>query len=855
MDSKKTKTRRKQTKKQARRQLLAAYKILSSIGYIPYSIIVVILEVIVFLISLISSFFTLKSFLKNLYYFATFKPFVIVFEFIKSLVLLIGRATKKVIFTGLKTVNFFSVLAKQSLLGIRGIKFKIRLPKIPAISFPKPRLPSLTAPTLSKRLLIRLSFLLLFAFSLATVFYFYVLKDLPSPHDLQKRDQAVSTKIYDRNGALLYKIYKSQNRSLVGLDNIPLFLQQATIAIEDQDFYHHRGLSWRGIIRAVQRNLSKDTLEGGSTITQQLVKNALLTPERTIQRKIKELVLAIETEILFSKEEILKMYFNEVGYGGTAYGVEEAAQLYFGKHVGDLSQAESAMLAGLPAAPTKFSPFGAHPEMAKIRQEEVLRRMAEDVYITWEEAELIKAEKITLAPQRIDIRAPHFVMYVRDLLVKKYGEKMVEEGGLEVVTSLDLELQTIAQATVSAQIALLQRMQVGNGAALVTNPKTGEILAMVGSKDYFDFEHDGNVNVTLASRQPGSSIKPVNYAYALENGYTAASTILDAPITYRVPGQPPYSPVNYDRIFHGKVTLRTALASSYNVPAVKVLSSYGVSKMIEKGQKMGITTWNEPSRFGLSLTLGGGEVRMVDVAVVFGSLANGGFRVDLSPILKVTDYRGRVLEEFHCHYSDFRDYKHRFEPIKDAQAAQLTTCRYQQVIKPAVAFLLTDTLSDNAARTPAFGPSSYLYIPDRQVAVKTGTTDDKRDNWTIGYTPSRLVAVWVGNNDNSPMHPYLTSGVTGAAPIWRSIIDQILKDTPIEKFASPTGINKVAICTINGLLPCEGCPSEEEYFITGTEPNKHCSAEAIKRFFEDKQTREEAERLGLPLPTSPPAIL
>jgi len=485
-------------------------------------------------------------------------------------------------------------------------------------------------------------------------YYFYqqIIKDLPDPTRLATDTPYLSTKIYDRSGKLLFKFYQNENRSLVGLDQIPLHLQQATIAIEDQDFYQHFGLSMRGIMRAVKVNSSGGHLQGGSTITQQLVKNTLLTPERTLERKIKEALLSVLTEFYFSKNEILAMYFNQVPYGGSAYGVQEASRMYFDKNVEDLTLAQSAYIAGLPAAPTYYSPYGNQPEMAIQRQQEVLRRMVEDGYISPELAQQATQEKLALVPQKSIIHAPHFVMYVKEYLSRKYSPQLVEHGGLEVTTSLDLDLQQLVQQIVTSEVSKLNRLNVGNGAALVTNPSTGEILAMVGSTNYFDTAHDGQVNVTLAHRQPGSSIKPINYAVALENGFTPASIVDDQRVCFQIKGQKPYCPQNYDGSFHGRVTLRKALANSYNIPAVKVLNQVGVSQMIQKGQSMGITTWNNTNRFGLSLTLGGGEVTMLDLATAYGVFANQGNRIDTNPILEIKDSSGRVLET-NCYKSHY----------------------------------------------------------------------------------------------------------------------------------------------------------------------------------------------------------
>lgn len=630
---------------------------------------------------------------------------------------------------------------------------------------------------------------------------FVFFSGLPKPNQLVSREQIVSTKIYDRNGQLLYKIYRNQNRTLLELKEIPLSLIQATIAVEDAEFYSHHGFSPRGIFRAIIRNLRGGKLYGGSTITQQLVKNALLNPQRTWSRKIKEIILALMVEAKFSKDQILQMYLNEVGYGGAAYGIEEAAQLYFGKSARQLNLAESALLAGLPASPTTYSPFGGSPEKTKERQKLVLHRLTQEGFITEQESQKASEEELHFIPQRIDISAPHFVMYVKELLVRKYGERMVEDGGLEVKTSLDLKIQEQTQKIVSEEIEKLKNLRIGNGAALVTTPKTGEILAMVGSHNYFDLEYDGNVNVTIRPRQPGSAIKPVNYSVALENGFTLATIIPDTPITYQVAGQPPYSPKNYDGKFHGNVPLRIALASSYNVPAVKVLSALGVERMVKRGQAMGITTWEELSRFGLSLTLGGGEVKMTDLTVVYGTLANLGNRIDLNPILEVKNYKGKILESYPS-----------------------SAVRQTAVISPSVAYLLTNILADNSARTPAFGPHSWLNIVGHsRVAVKTGTTQNLRDNWTIGYTPDFVVAVWVGNNDNRPMS-YVASGVTGASPIWNKIMSYLLKNLPDREFPRPEDLKEVQICSSTGTLPCNGCPViRNELFLPGTEPKTHCS--------------------------------
>lgn len=612
---------------------------------------------------------------------------------------------------------------------------------------------------------------------------FFWIENLPNPHLLSGRDIAVSSKIYDRNGLLLYEIYADENRTPVPLSKIPDSLLHATIAIEDKDFFRHPGFSPSGIIRAARETVINHRIQGGSTLTQQLIKSALLTPEISLERKIKELLLAMWAERIYSKNQILEMYLNQVPYGGQAWGVEAASRMYFGKSVQDISLAESALLAGLPAAPTEYSPFGLHPEKAVEREREVLRRMVEDGYITYEQAETAKNQKITYAPQANLIKAPHFVMYIRDILEKRYGTRRVGSGGLIVRTSLDYGIQEKTEQIVRTQIDALAGLKVGNGAAVVTNPRTGEILSMIGSRDYFDLDRDGNVNVAVNLRQPGSSIKVVTYSSALENGFTAASILDDSPVAYRIPGSPTYIPVNYDGRYHGPVPFRYALANSYNIPAVKVLARIGLKSMIDKGRAMGIRSWNDESRYGLSLTLGAGEVTMLDMARVYGTLANQGRMVDTHPILEVRDYAGNTLEKM---------------PASPGIQAVTTDA----------AWIMSNILSDNVARTPAFGPNSSLVIPGHTVSVKTGTSNEKRDNWTIGYTPSYVVTVWVGNNDNSPMDPVLTSGITGASPIWHDIMLELLRNKPDEKIEKPSTIVEV---------PCYN--NRIEYFIRGTEPH------------------------------------
>ncbi|MBI2430747.1 MAG: penicillin-binding protein [Candidatus Levybacteria bacterium] len=642
-------------------------------------------------------------------------------------------------------------------------------------------------------------------FILVGIFYFVILKDLPSPTRLNSAELPQSTQIFDRNDTLLFTIYTQRNQTLVPLSDIPVFLQQATIAKEDKDFYKHGAIDIRGIVRALYSTLVQKKLQGGSTITQQLVKNSLLSQERTITRKVKEIILSFATELLYSKNKILELYLNQSPYGGTAWGVEAAAQTYFGKSVKNLDLAESTLLSGLPESPTILSPFGARPELAKQKQEEVLQKMHEQGYIDKKQMEDAIKQPLKFQKVSDNIKAPHFVLYIKELLVKKYGQRGAEQGGLKVKTSLDLALQEFTEASVAAEVSKLKNQKVSNGAALITNPATGEILSMVGSRDYFDSEIDGNVNVTLAYRQPGSAIKPINYAAGLVKGLTAATILVDRPICFPNPGQKEYCPVNYDGKWHGIVQFREALGSSINIPAVKVLKYNGVETMIATASAMGITTFTKPDRYGLSLTLGGGEVTMLQMTSAYGVFANQGYLIPFHPILKVTDREGNVIEEY--------------IPPKSPIFGK-------KVFSPEISFIISQILSDNGARELAFGPNSKLKIGNLTVAVKTGTTNDFRDNWTFGYTPSYVVGVWVGNNDNSPMGN-LVSGVTGAAPIWNIIMSHLLEKNKLSSAwpERPNDIVGKIVCATSGLLPPpEGtpdrCPTRYEYFIKGTEPIK-----------------------------------
>ena len=640
--------------------------------------------------------------------------------------------------------------------------------------------------------------------SLLIFFVLWVFWGIPLPTNLSSNQVPVSTKLFDRNGQLIYEIYTDERRTPVSLNELPEYVKEATIAIEDKDFYNHYGISISGITRAAFNTVFKKKLQGGSTLTQQLIKNALLSPERTIRRKVREFALTIVAETIYSKDQILELYLNQIPYGGTAYGIGAASELYFNKNAKDLTLAEAALLAGLPASPSRFSPFGARPELAKGRQEVVLSRMVEDGYIQKEEAEKAIEENLGFAEPE-QLKAPHFALWVKQQLAEKYGESTVEKGGLRVTTTLDLALQEHAESAVASEVEELSGNNVGNGAALVTRPSSGEILAMVGSKNYFAEDEDGKVNIIFANRQPGSSIKPINYALALRDKKIALSTPLaDVPTCFSVFGQPGYCPRNYDFNYHGAVQARFALGNSYNIPAVRVLALNGIENFIEFANQMGISTFTEPENYGLSLTLGGGEVTPFDMAQAFGVFANEGIKAPLISILKVEDWKGKVLEE-----------------------VDINEIEGDRILTPDVTFLISHTLHDNNARSAAFGAGSFLNVREHsEVSVKTGTTNDLRDNWTIGYTAHALVVTWVGNNDNAPMSRAV-SGVSGASPIWNSIMKEVLdkaedgfyneKDEGHAWPRQPDGIIGANVCNTTGNRPGDennpDCPIRFEYFL------------------------------------------
>jgi len=628
-------------------------------------------------------------------------------------------------------------------------------------------------------------FLVILLVSGGWFFYEKIWKGLPDVN-LIYNPPKLSTIITDRNGEVLYKFYQDENRTWVTLDKIPNDLKEATIAIEDKDFYRHHGLSVRGLINALIYNFKKDGGDkprGGSTITQQLVKNVFLTDEKTLSRKIKEAILTLMIEKKITKDEILERYLNQVSYGGEAYGVAEASWKYFGKQVSELNTIEAAYLAGLPAAPSSYSPYGNSPNLGLLRAKHVIEEMVSNGYLTSFEAEKWLNQKINIKNNNKEIKAPHFVFMVKQWLEEKYGFGNLEKQGLVIRTTLDLKTQKEAQKIVADEIKNIAKLNISNGAALVIEVKTGDILAMVGSKDYNATDIDGKFNVTTGLRQPGSSIKPINYLLALEKGYSLASTIDDSPVTYQIKGQKPYSPQNYNGKYMGRVTLRTALASSLNIPSVKLLEKNGVNNMIDLAEKMGINTWKERSRFGLSLALGAGEVKMTELAQAYSIFANLGDKVKVNPVLEIKNYLGETIYE------------------KEVEK--------EKVVKPEYAYMINDALSDNQARTPIFGTNSKLVIKDKTVAVKTGTTNSLKDNWCIGWTPSYLVATWVGNNDGQPMS-WVASGVTGATPIWNKIMTGMLKNKENESWEKSNSLVKKNIC------------GREEWMIEGSEIKVDC---------------------------------
>ncbi len=595
--------------------------------------------------------------------------------------------------------------------------------------------------------------------------------EIPDLSAFEERRVLQSTKIYDRTGEIvLYDLNQDVRRTVIEFEEMSRHIKNATVAIEDDQFYNHIGIDFKAIIRAAVSNFQSGDLlggQGGSTITQQVIKNSVLDRDKKLSRKVKEAILSIKLEQVMEKEEILEIYLNESPYGGTIYGIEEAALAFFGKHASELTLPEAAYLAAIPQAPTYFSPYGNNREALNTRQQLVLDRMRLNGFITVEEYEEAKVAEVEFQPQAVTgIRAPHFVMYVVEKLAERFGEEAMSEQGFRVITTLDWDLQKEAERIVAQKAASnTVRFNASNAGLVATDPKSGDLLVMVGSRDYFSEEIDGNFNVTLSARQPGSSIKPFVYANAFRKGYLPATILFDVQTQFSPQCEPDslssespcYAPQNYNHKFIGPISMRNALAQSLNIPAVKTLYLAGLQDTLKFAADMGLTTLNDPDRYGLTLVLGGGEVRLLDMTYAYGVFANGGVRAEPRTILKIEDSRGNVIEE--------------------------SEIKINRVLEENVAYMISDVLSDNVARTPLWGSNSLINFNNRDVAAKSGSTNNLRDAWIMGYTPNLAVGAWVGNNNNEPMGGGLSGLIT--TPMWREFMDVALAKIPEETFPQP----------------------------------------------------------------------
>ncbi len=637
-----------------------------------------------------------------------------------------------------------------------------------------------------------------------TVFAAWISRNLPDPNSLSTREVAQSTKIFDRTGNhLLYDIHGDKKRTLIKIEDIPEYAKHATIAIEDKGFYEHKGVYWKGLIRAVFIGVfTSKRIQGTSTLTQQLVKNAILTNERSLIRKVKEFVLALQLERNYNKDQILQLYFNEIPYGSTIYGIESASQTYFGKPAKELTLDEAALLAAIPQSPDTYSPYGTGTRgdnrvLLVGRQHYIIDLMASQKYISSDEAEAAKKIETLkkLLPRNLsDLRAPHFSLYVRSLLEQKYGAQMVAGGGLRVITTLDWNKQQIAEAAVLTGVKAKGEVYGFTNAALIAlDPNNGQVLTMVGSKDIHD-EKDGYVNMTLRPRQPGSSFKPIVYAVGFMRGFAPETKLWDVNTVFKTDLKD-YAPYNYDLKERGPVSLRQALQGSLNTPAVKMLYLVGVSRVLDFAELLGYTTLDDRSRFSLALVLGGGEVKPIEHAAAFATFANEGIRYPTAAILKVEDASGKTLEEW--------------APSAGTRA-----------MDEQIARTISNILSDNASRAFIFGAKNFLTLPDRPVAAKTGTTNDNHDAWAIGYTPDIVTAVWVGNNDYTAMKKGADGSIV-AAPIWQEFMRGATKTMPVRAFTPPNPFQtnkpalfgmafeqKIRVNKLNGKRATDQTPAE-----------------------------------------------
>lgn len=640
------------------------------------------------------------------------------------------------------------------------------------------------------KIIIKILSFLIFLFLLGCIFiiflFFYYTYDLPRPENFTEKQFTQSTKIYDRTGKiLLYDIYGEERREIISFDKISQDFKNAVLTSEDDGFYKHGGVDFKSIVRAILVDLKfQSASQGASTITQQLIRSSFLTTQKKISRKIREAVLAVELERRYSKDEIFNWYLNQIPFGQNAYGIESAAQTYFSKSALDLTLAESTTLTALIPAPSYYSPYGSHKDLLLQRKDYILDRMARLGYITKDKAKETKQISIKFADNLTPIKAPHFVMYVKNYLENKYGETFLKEKGLKVYTTLDWELQNYTEQVLLDTDKSNKAVNANNAAVVALNPKNGEILTLIGSKNYFEksyplgcdekasgsclFEAKYDV-ATIALRQPGSSFKPFVYATAFKKGFTPDTVLWDvktefnpncAPIANQIKdiyGQACYNPQDYDGLYRGKISLRNAIAQSLNIPSVKLLYLAGLKDSLKTASDLGLTTLNEPDRYGLSLVLGGGEVNLLEMTSAYGVFATEGQKISPVSILKIDDSEGNIIEQ------------NQKTPSK--------------VLDTQIARQINSILSDNNARAPIFGANSILHFPNNDVASKTGTTESYKDAWTMGYTPFAVVGVWVGNNNNIPISK--KTGIGLAAPIWRKVIDKLLAQNPKENFTAP----------------------------------------------------------------------